>query len=84
MSPSRSPIFKCGWGSSRQAKLGDIGGVLRNYEWEVFYCFTEAVAVKDSNEAEVLAALEALRIVSPSLHEALIVESYLSNALCGL
>lgn len=39
--------------------------------------------VKNSNEAEVLATLEALRIVSPSLHEP-IVESYSSNALCGL
>lgn len=52
-------------GASR-AKPGpaQVGGVLRNCKGEVLLMFSKYVGVCDSNEAEVLAILEALRIYS--------------------
>ena len=42
------------------------GGVLRNDKGVILSMFSKSVAVRDSNEAEVLAILEALRIFSRS------------------
>ena len=39
-----------------------IGGVLRNDKGEVLFMFSKNVGIKESNEAEVLAILEALRV----------------------
>ena len=55
--------------------LASIGGVLRNHKGEVMYMFSKHVGIKDSNEAEVLVILEALRIYHPFYHHYLIVES---------
>lgn len=58
----RSFEIQCG----RCGKGGPTGirGVLRNDKGEVACFFTRGVAVRNSNEAEVLAILEALRIFS--------------------
>ncbi|XXG62464.1 hypothetical protein AAC387_Pa05g0816 [Persea americana] len=58
-----------------------IGGVLHNSNGEVLYMFSKNVAVCDSNEAEVLAILEALCCFKKYFHGALIVESDSSNAI---
>lgn len=61
--------------------LASIGGVLRNHKGEVMYMFSKHVGIKDSNEAEVLVILEALRIYHPFCHHYLIVESDSANAI---
>lgn len=43
--------------------------------------FSKGVGAKDSNKAEVLAILEALRIFARSFHESLIIERDSSNAV---
>ena len=43
--------------------LAGIGGVLRNDKDEVLLLFSKSVGIRDSNEVEVLAILEALRIL---------------------
>ena len=48
--------------SKRKPGLASIGGVLRNHKGEVIYLFSKHGGIKDSNEAEVLAILEALRV----------------------
>ena len=45
------------------------------------YMFSKHVGIKDSNEAEILAILEALRIIHTLQHHVLIVESDLANAI---
>ena len=45
------------------------------------YMFSKHVGIKDSNEAEVLAILEAFRIYHTSCHHYLIVESDSANAI---
>ena len=55
--------------------LVGIGGVLRNHEGFIFLSFSSFIRVKDSNEAEVLAILEALRLFRVSFRQPLIVES---------
>lgn len=52
-----------------------IGGVLRNHEGIIFLSFSSSIEVKDSNEAEVLAILEALRLFRVSFRQPLIVDS---------
>lgn len=52
-----------------------FGGVLCNDEREILCLFSKGVGVRDSNGAEVLANLEALRIFSWSFQGSLIVES---------
>lgn len=67
-------------GAARGEPLpASIGGVLWDHE-ESFHCFFKAVGVKDSNDAAVLAILEAFGIYSSSFHKVLIVESDSSNA----
>lgn len=58
-----------------------IGGVLRNHKREVLYMFSKNMGVKDSNEAEVLAILEAIRICCRSFHISLIIETEFFNAV---
>ena len=58
-----------------------IGSALRNYKGEVLHIFSKHVGIKDSNEAEVLAILEALHIYRSSCKESLIVESGYFNAI---
>ena len=47
----------------------------------MLFMFSKNVGIKESNEAEVLAILEALRIFSSTFKESLIVESDSSNAI---
>ena len=54
--------------------LVGIGGVLRNHKGEVIYLFFKHVGMKDSNEADVMAILEALHISHTLFHHFLIVE----------
>ena len=61
--------------------LAGIGGVIRNHKGEVKYIFSKHVGIKDSNEAKVLAILEAPRIYRSSYNQALIVESDSANAI---
>lgn len=42
--------------------LVGIRGVLKNHKGEVIYLFFKHVGIKDSNEADVMAILEALHI----------------------
>ena len=56
-------------------------GVLCNDKGVILCVFSESVGVRDSNEAEVLAILEALRIFSRSLQGRLIVGSDSSNGI---
>lgn len=58
-----------------------IGGVLRNSRGEVLISFSKSIGDGDSNEAEVLAILEALRIYLGSLDKSLIMENDTSNAI---
>ena len=55
--------------------------MLRNFKGEVLLLFSMSVGVKDSNEAEVLAILEALWLFSSSFQAKLNVESDLANKL---
>ena len=70
-------VLKFNVDAAAKGKLGlaGIGGVLRNHKGEVIYMFFEHVGIKDSNEVEVLAILEALRICHSSYQQNLIVES---------
>lgn len=52
-----------------------IGGVLRNHKGKILYMFSKNVGGKDSNEAEILAILEAFCIYGRSFQFNLIVES---------
>lgn len=65
------------------SKLGPagIGGVLRNHKGELLYMFSKNVGIKDSNEAEILAILEALRIYHRPFQYPLVVESDSMNAV---
>lgn len=53
-----------------------IGGVLRNDKGVVLCLFSNGVGIGDSNEAEVLAILEAPRIFSRSLRLIVLSDSY--------
>ena len=62
-------------------KCDIVGGVLRNSKGDVFLMFSMHVGVCDSNEAEVLAILEGLRLFSTRYSGALVLESDSSNAI---
>lgn len=53
--------------------LAGIGGVLRNQKREVLFMYSKYIGIKDSNEAEVWAILEALCIYGNSFQ----------NSYCG-
>lgn len=53
-----------------------------NDKGDILYLFSKGVGIKDSNETEVLAVFEALRIFSHSFQGRLIVESDNFNAVC--
>ena len=55
--------------------------MLHNYKGEVLIMFSKHIGVCDSNIAEVLAILKALRLFPRDCSEALIVESDFSNAV---
>ena len=58
-----------------------IGGVPRNCKGEVLIMFSIYVGVCNSNEAEVLAILEGLRLFSRRYGSTLVMESDSSNAI---
>lgn len=58
-----------------------IGGVLRNSKSEVLLLFSKHVGVYDSNEEEVLAILEGLRLFSIRHDGVLLMKSDSSNAI---
>lgn len=66
-----------------QGKLGQagIGRVLQDDKGVVLATFSKAVGVKDSNEAELLAILEGLRLFIVSFQGRLVVETYSLNAI---
>lgn len=76
--PPRVPKFNI-----TQRKLGQagIGRVLQDDKGVVLAMFPKAVGVKDSNEAELLAILEALRLFIASFQGRLVVETYSLNAI---
>lgn len=55
--------------------------LFRNSSGEIQLMFSRSVGVKESNEAELMAILEALSLFSKSFQAKFIVESDLSNAL---
>lgn len=59
----------------------NIGEFLPNHEGEIMFMFPKHVGVRGSNEAELLAILEALCIFSSSFHEHLIVENHSLNTI---
>ena len=81
--PPPTGILKFNVDGATRGKLGPagIGGVLRNDKGEVLLMFSKSVGIRDSNEAESLAILEALRIFSTSFHGPLLVESDSTNAV---
>lgn len=58
-----------------------MGEVSRNHKGEVLHLFSKHVEIKDSNEAELLAILEALHIFNTLYQNLLIVERDSSNAI---
>ena len=65
-------------------RLADIGGVLRDWKVAVKVVFSKPIGVADSNVAELLTVLEALRIFVASrwaLSHKLIIESDSSNVV---
>lgn len=58
-----------------------IGGALRDEKGAVLCMFCKSIEIRNSNKAEVLAILEALRIFSRSFQRRLIVESNSYNAI---
>lgn len=67
-----------------EPNLIGIGEVLRNSRGEVLISFSKSIGDRDSNEAEVLAILEALRIYLGSLNKSLIMENDTSNAISSV
>lgn len=67
-----------GWLEINQA--AGIGGVLHNRDG-VLAMSSKSMGCMESNEAEVVAILEALRRFFPSFHSKPVVESYSSNAI---
>lgn len=61
--------------------LAGIGGDIRNEKGEVLHLFSKHVGIQDSNEAKILAILEALHIFYSLYQQLLIVESDSSNAI---
>lgn len=58
-----------------------MDGVLRNSKGEILFSVSKYTRIKESNEVEESAILEALRILSHSSEGKLIVESGSSNAV---
>lgn len=58
-----------------------MGGVLHNSKGEILFMFSMSVGVKESNEAEVMATLEALWYFSLSYRIKLMVEGDSANAV---
>ena len=81
--PSPCGVLKFNADGAAKGKpdLAAIGGVLRNQKGEVLFMFSKDAGIKDSNEAEVLAILEALRIFHTSFHHYFIVESDLASTI---
>ena len=75
--------LKCNVDGVARGKPGPavIGGILRNYKGEVLFMFSKYIGIKDSNEAEVLAILEALRIFVSNNFHSIVVESDSLNAI---
>ena len=76
-------MFKFNVDGSAREKPGHarIRGVLCNSKCDIIFMFSKHVGICDSNEAEVLAILEALRCFSRNILGDLIVESDSSNAI---
>lgn len=76
-------VLKFDVAEAAQGKLGlaGIGGKLRNQNGEALYIISKHDEIKDSNQAEVLAILEAVRIYSSSFLNSLIVKSDLANTI---
>lgn len=76
LEPTPSGVLKFNVNKTTRSKPGlpGIGGVLCNDMGEILCIFSQGVGVKDSNEAEVMAILEALRIFSCSFLASLMVK----------
>lgn len=61
--------------------LAGIGGKLRKQNGEALCIISKQAEIKDSNQAKVLAILEALRIYSSSFMNSLIVKSDMANTV---
>eukprot|EP00268_Persea_americana_P022194 TRINITY_DN2206_c3_g2_i1.p1 TRINITY_DN2206_c3_g2~~TRINITY_DN2206_c3_g2_i1.p1 ORF type:complete len:101 (+),score=11.09 TRINITY_DN2206_c3_g2_i1:48-350(+) len=87
MSQSRQYHVDNGPGSLQaqgKPSLERIGGMVRNHKGEVLYMFSKHVGIKYSNEAEVLAILEALHIYGTSIHDNCNDPDPLSTRYCPL
>lgn len=81
-SPSEGVLkFKVDWAARGKPGPTGIVGVLHNSKGEVLLSFLNPIRIKDSNEALVLATLEALRLYVSSFYDLLVAESDLSNAI---
>ena len=58
-----------------------VGSVLRNYKGDVLYMFSKNVGNKDSNKADVIAILEALKVFVQLFRVSSVVESDSANAI---
>ena len=81
--PPLTGILKFNVNGAARGKLGlaGIGGVLLNDKGEVLLMFPKSVGIRDSNEVEVLAILEAFQIFLASFHGPLVVESDSTNVV---
>ena len=78
-SPIGVPKFNIDGAAIGKPGPASIGGVLCNSKGDVLFMFSKQMGVCDSNEAEMLAILEALQCFSRLFHGDLIVESDSSN-----
>lgn len=63
------------------AEPAGISGVLHSSQGQFLFIFSMFIGVRDTNDVEILAILEAIRIYVSSFQESLIVESDYSNAI---
>lgn len=84
-SPPPLSVLKFNVDEATRGKPGPtgIGGVLRNNKGEVLFRLSKNVGVCDSNEAEVLTIMEALKFLSRNFNGSLIVETDSSKAMAS-
>lgn len=82
-SPPPMGVLKFNMDGATRGKLvlAGIGGVLRYNKGDVLLLFSKKVELKESNEAKVMAILEAFRLFISSFQAGLIIESDSSNSI---
>lgn len=62
-------------GRLEESQAAGVGGVLRDHKGDLLLMFSKNVGIKKSNDTEVLAVLEILRLFYSSFCDILLVES---------